>query len=149
MLLYTYCISVAAGPSGAVDESQFNGALPTSKHPISWASSNLASGLCSQWCVSEQFVMLCVFSCLEREVCQTAGSAAQLLEDWLVYVPGTDCFSLLSQIQKHFVSKLLTAIILLSVSLFSLLLFISNLILAKSVCAIFLCTCVGMSSVWD
>lgn len=35
-----------------------------------------------------------VFSCAEGEVCQTAGSAAQLPEDRPVHVPGTDSFSL-------------------------------------------------------
>lgn len=42
----------------------------------------------------------CVVFCVEGEVCQTAGSAAQLSEDRPVYVPGTDCFTLSSQIQN-------------------------------------------------
>lgn len=40
--------------------------------------------------VPEWFLLFCVFSCLEGAVCQTVGSAAQLAEDRLVHVPGTD-----------------------------------------------------------
>lgn len=80
-----------------VDKYQSDKAPPTfSKHPINWEQSDLAWGLCTQMvaiivqmCFREVGVF-CVFPCVEGEVCETAGSAAQLPEDWPVHVPGTD-----------------------------------------------------------
>lgn len=77
----------AAGPLG-MQMSAWRG-LQMSNQP---SLVRLASGLCSLF-LSTLFCS--VFPVLEGEVCQTAGSAAQLLKDWPVYVPGTEYFSLL------------------------------------------------------